>query len=219
MPTARLELTVPDTVWIGELTRQYPTAQFRILAALSNENSGVGLAEIESASLPTLLAEMEAFEDVTEMEVLNDPDDTALVQFETTLPLLLLPARDSGVPLEMPFTLSNGTAIWEVTAPSDRLSELGSQLRAFDISFQIAYLHQDIDREQLLTETQERLITTAIDQGYYDTPRDCSLTDLAEQLDVAKSTASETLHRAEEKIIKEFVDSETTESEPMTVPT
>jgi len=97
------------------LTRQYPAATFRILAALSNDRTGVGLAEIESSSLGALL-----------------------------------------------------------------------------------------------TETQTELVETAIEQGYYDTPRTCSLTDLGREVDIAKSTASETLHRAEEKIIKQFVGEETT---------
>jgi hypothetical protein len=214
MPKTRLQLTLPSDVWIGELTRQYPEATFRILAALSKDETGVGLAEIESESLDALLAEMHDYEDVVELEVLNQTDDTALVQFQTTLPLLLLPARDSGVPLEMPFELTNGTATWELTAPSDCLSELAAQLRAFDISFQIDYLQQKIEQEQLLTETQTELVQTAIEQGYYDTPRTCSLTDLARELDIAKSTASETLHRAEEKIIKQFLgDSGPTKSQ------
>ena len=127
-----------------------------------------------------------------------------IVQFETTLPLLLLPARDSGVPLEMPFELSDGTATWEITAPSDRLSELGSQLEFFDISFTVDYIQHEVEDEQLLTDTQLEVIEQAIELGYYDSPRECSQTDLAEELGRAKSTVSETLHRAEGKIIKEY---------------
>lgn len=206
MPETRLELTIPEDVWIGDLTRRYPDATFRILAALSNEDAGVGLAEISSESLPELLAEMSEYEDVTEVQVLNDPDDTGIVQFETTLPLLLLPARDSGVPLEMPFELSNGTVVWELTAPSERISALGEQLRHFGISFSIDYLQQRIDQEHLLTDDQTAIVEKALDMGYYDTPRTCSLTDLAEKEGRAKSTVSEMLHRAEGKIIKQFFD-------------
>jgi len=209
MPEAQLEVTVPRDVWIGDLTRTYPEATFTILAALSNEEAGVGLAEIHSEELSSLLDRMAGYEDVTQMEVLNDLEATALVQFETTLPLLLLPARDSGVPLEMPFQLSEGTAVWEVTAPSDRLSALGSQLRQFEIPFRIEYIRHDVDQDHLLTESQHEIVELAIELGYYDTPRTCSLTELAAESGRAKSTVSETLHRAEGKIIKEFVGEET----------
>ena len=47
---------------------------------------------------------------------------------------------------------------------------------------------------------------TAVDHGYYDTPRACSLTELAEEVGIAKSTCSETLHRAEETMIKQFME-------------
>ena len=39
---------------------------------------------------------------------------------------------------------------------------------------------------------------------FHDTPRRCTLTELAKKLDVSTATASNVLHRAEEQIIKEF---------------
>lgn len=206
MPHAKLTLTVPEEVWIGDLTRSYPDASVRILAAMSDSADGVGLAEIVADQLPDVVATMHDYEDVTDLDLLQREDDRALVQFTTTMPLLLLPARDSGVPLEMPFEITEGQAVWELTAPQDRLSALGDQLDAFDISFSVDYIQQHVTEEPLLTERQRRLLTEAVEAGYYDTPRECSLTDLAERLDIAKSTASETMHRAEEKVVKEFVE-------------
>jgi hypothetical protein len=203
MPEAKLRLELPDDIWIGELTRRYPDAMFKILAALSDAEEGVGLVEIRSGSLAEILDEMESYDSVSNVEVLNRTDEQALVQFETTLPMLLLPARDSGVPLEMPFELSNGIAVWEVQTSSDRLSELSDQLDFFDISFTVEYIQYDVDEKQLLTDSQEELIEKAIEMGYYDTPRECSLTELAEEIGRSKSTVSETLHRAEGKIIKQ----------------
>ncbi|MFT4922113.1 MAG: putative DNA binding protein [Haloarculaceae archaeon] len=206
MPRAKLRLTIPEEVWVGEATRRYPEAEIRILAALGDETEGVGLAEISAADPGAVLAEMETYEDVDGIELLKSTDSEVLVQFETTMPLLLLPARDSGVPLEMPFSIQDGTAVWEITAPSDRLSALGSQLEAFGISFTVEYVRDRLDEEQLLTDRQQRIVSVAIEQGYYDTPRECSLTDLADHLDLAKSTLSETLHRAEEKMVKRFAE-------------
>lgn len=205
MPEARLQITLPEAVWIGRLSRQYPDSQFRILAALADGDVGVGLAEIHSTVLEDVLTDMRAFEDVRDVDILNEPGESALVQFETEQPLLLFAARGSGVPLEMPVELSDGTVTWTVTAPSDRLSELGTQLRALGLSFSIDYIQQEVADEQLLTDAQLNIVETAIEAGYYETPRTCSLTELAEQVDRAKSTVSETLHRAESKIITEFV--------------
>jgi len=206
MPEARLKLTVPDDIWLGELTRQYPETRFRVLSALPDEQTGTALAEIAGDSVPAVLDQMRATEEVTELDVLNDGEGYALVQFETTVPLLLLAARDSGVPLDLPFGIEDGTAVWELTVSSDRLSELGEQLDTFGISFGIESLRYEISEEPLLTDPQRDLVETALELGYYDTPRTCSLTELADEIGQAKSTVSETLHRAEGKIIRQFVE-------------
>jgi predicted DNA binding protein len=205
MPRAKLRLTVPEGVWVGDLSRRHGGTQFRILAALADEGTGVGLAEVTSESLDAVLSEMRGTEDVVTVDVLQRRETTALVQFETTDPVLLFPVQDSGVPLEMPFDIVGGEAVWEITAPRERLSALGEQLSQFGISFNVEEIRQRIEESQLLTDKQADLVAAAVERGYYDTPRTCSLTELAEELGMAKSTCSETLHRAEGKIIKQFV--------------
>ena len=205
MPQANLTITIPDGIWIGDITRAHSDASVRILAALTGEDAGVGLAEITADDPQAIVADIEADDSVIELDVLQLHGDTVLVQFETTMPLLLFPVKDSGVPLEMPFTIKNGRAEWEITAPQHRLSALNTQLDEFGIPFTVNEVHQHIEPKQLLTDQQLRLIRTGVEHGYYDTPRRCSLTELAAELDLAKSTCSETLHRAEEKVIKQFL--------------
>lgn len=205
MPRAHLTLTIPDGVWIGDVSRAYPDAQFRILAALADDQAGVGLAEVTAQELPSILTEIDASEAVTELDILQQHDNTALIQFETTMPLLLFSIQGAGIPLKMPFLLTDGKAEWELTASQDRLSELGTQFEQFGIPFTVNELHQHIEPEQLLTDRQLQLLTVAVEQGYYDTIRQCSLTELADKLGIAKSTCSETLHRAEGKVIKRFI--------------
>ncbi len=77
---------------------------------------------------------------------------------------------------------------------------------AADIPYQIQSITQSYDPSELLTDRQQELITKAVEKGYYDTPRDCTLTELAEEFDVNPSAASGVLHRAEETIIKEFIE-------------
>jgi predicted DNA binding protein len=146
------------------------------------------------------------YESVTNLDVLSHHGETALLQFETTSPLLLTAVQDSGIPLEMPFDLVDGEATWEITAPQDALSTLGRQLEEFGIPFHVERIEQTVQPDQLLTDTQRALLTTAVELGYYDTPRECSLTELADEMGLAKSTCSETLHRAEERVVKAFLD-------------
>jgi len=207
MPTAKLRITVPEDVWIGRLSRSFPDATLRVLAALADDETGVGLVEVtapDAAAVPDAIAGEDA---VTDAEVFYREDDEALVQFETASPLLLLPVQDSGVPLELPFAIRDGEATWEVTAPRDRLSELASQLEAFGVRFDVEWVRESVEAGQLLTDRQRELLVAAVEAGYYDTPRRCSLTELADAVGIAKSTCSETLHRAESRVVKHHLRS------------
>ncbi len=137
--------------------------------------------------------------------MLHRHENRATLQFETSDPLLLFPVQTAGIPLELPFDIREGQATWELTASHDRLSELGDQLDAFGIRFTVESIERYVDPDRLLTDRQRRLMVAAVERGYYDTPRGCSLTDLAESLDVAKSSVSETLHRAEGAVVKHYV--------------
>ncbi len=197
---------MPEAVWIGALSRRHPDAEFRILAAPTGGDDCLGLAEVTHDDLPGVLDAMDDREAVVALEVLRRRDDTALVRFETTRPSSLAPVRRSEVPLETPFTLRDGEAAWEITAPRERLSALGEEPDRLGVPFSVERITRRAGAEQPLTDTQLELVRTAVEAGYYDTPRECSLTELAETVGIAKSTCSETLHRAEGKIVERFVE-------------
>ena len=154
MPRATITLTVPDEVWIGRLSGAHPDARFRILAALPDGETGVGLAEVTAGDLEAVVSAVQGADEVTDLEVMQRREDTALVQFETTSPFLLFPVQTSGVPLELPFDLQSGSAVWELTATQERLSRLGEQLDAFGIEFSVDRLQPYVEPDQLLTEQQ-----------------------------------------------------------------
>jgi predicted DNA binding protein len=169
------------------------------------DDVGVGLLEITSREMRAVLTAIEDHEGIDSVELLQAGDDEALVQFETSQPFLLMAVRNSMIPLELPLKIVDGQADLELTAAQSRLSELTTQLEAFGLPYQVEYLRQSPTTSELLTETQRALLLEAVERGYYDTPRRCTLTDLAGEVGVAKSTLSERLHKIEEKLVKEFV--------------
>jgi predicted DNA binding protein len=206
MPRAKLTVEIPEGVWIGDATRSAPEARVRVLAAVTEDDTGVALAEVRAPDPRALVGAVGTADAVTDVSVLRSAGHRALVEFETDEPLLLFPLRNAGVPLETPFDVHDGTATWELTASADRLSALGDQLDAFGIEFTVEYVRQHVEERRPLTDRQRGLVVAAVEHGYYDTPRDCTLTELAEAVGIAKSTCSETLHRAEEAIVKRYVE-------------
>ena len=52
-----------------------------------------------------------------------------------------------------------------------------------------------------LTARQRTVLTTAIDSGYYEIPREVTTAELAEEVGLARRTAEEHLRRAERKVV------------------
>jgi len=205
MPQARLRVELPDDPWVADVSRDHPEALFEVLTALPEEGKGFGLFRFRSDSVESVLEGIRAHETIEEASVIQQTNGAATVQIVTSKPMLLLAAKRSGTPIEMPVEIKDGTAIVDVSAGHDRLSELGEQFSAMGIDFEIEYIQQRLQPDQLLTDRQRELLRLAVSMGYYDTPRRCTLTELSEEIGLAKSTCSETLHRAEEVVTKKFV--------------
>ncbi|MFQ3284359.1 MAG: putative DNA binding protein [Natronomonas sp.] len=206
MPQARLRVDLPEGPWIADVSRQHPETIFEVLTALPEEGQGFGLLRFRSDTVESVLEGIRAHETIEEVSMIQQTERTATIQIVTSRPMILLAAKRSGIPIEMPVEIQNGTAIVDVSAGHDRLSTLGEQFDAMGISFQIEYIQQRLHPNQLLTDRQQELLSLAASMGYYDTPRECTLTELAEEIGLAKSTCSETLHRAEEVVMKKFVE-------------
>jgi len=205
MPRAKLSLDLPEQVWISALSMEYPEAEFTVLAAMPAGETGVGLVEVTAADIEPIVTTIDGYDTVTSVTILEAQADRALVQFETTEPLLIRSLSEAGIPLELPITIVDGEVTVELTAPREKLSDLGTLLEQFGIPFDLVSITQSIDTQSLLTDEQYELLETAVERGYYDTPRTSTLTELAEAVGLAKSTTSEKIHRAEGKVIKEFV--------------
>lgn len=205
MSHTRLTVTLPEAVWIGAVSQQYPDVTFEVLAALPADDKGVGLVELSGGDVLSAVSAMEDHEAVTSLSVVGTTPEEAVIQFETTEPLLLFSARESGLPLQPPITIRDGTAALELTTSRDRLAAMADQLDAMGLDYHVEWIKESVDPERVLTARQRELVVEAVEAGYYDSPRDISLTELADELGLAASTLSETLHRAEGKIVREFV--------------
>jgi len=206
MPQARLRVDLPDGPWIADVSREHPDAVFEVLTALPEEGQGFGLLQVRSEAVEAVLEGIRAHDTIEEVSLIQRTEGAATIQIVTSRPMILLAAKRSGIPIEMPVEIQNGTAIVDVSAGHDRLSALGDQFSAMGIDFEIEYIQQRLHPNQLLTDRQRELLRLAASMGYYDTPRECTLTDLAEEIGLAKSTCSETLHRAEEVVMKKFIE-------------
>ncbi|GAA0204654.1 helix-turn-helix domain-containing protein [Halobaculum roseum] len=208
MARARLEVSLPEDVWVGQVTRSHPDATLSVLSVLPTDRGGVALVALRDDDAPEVVRDIDAAEGVEEVELQRAAEDVreAIIRVETTDPRLLLPLSDSRLPVEYPVEITEGTARLTVAGARDRLSAFATALETMGMDYVVEYVHDAIDAEDLLTDGQRDLLGAAIRAGYYDTPRETTLTELADRQGIAKSTASERLHRAEGTVIKRFAE-------------
>ncbi|WP_254546024.1 helix-turn-helix domain-containing protein [Halomarina pelagica] len=206
MAHARLRVSLPEGTWVRDVTTAHPEAYVRVLAVLSRTTGGVGLVTVDAPDLPAFLDAMRAHEGVTALDVVERADDRAVVRFETPDPLLAFASGMAGVPIEPPVDIRDGEATLTVTLPHERLSTLGTSLDRFGLDHTVEAVYRSAEDDRRLTDQQHRLVALAAERGYYDTPRRCTLTDVAEEVGLAKSTVSEVLHRAEGRLVEHYLE-------------
>lgn len=143
--------------------------------------------------------------DLISFEVLHTDDQKILLQYQLHfVPPPYQALLASGNLPQFPYTIEDGWIVCELTTSHERLSQFRDELEETGFIFEVVWVTQSGDPVALLTDRQRELMSEAITLGYYDTPRQCSLTELAAELNVSKSTVSVVLHNAEEIIIKGF---------------
>lgn len=208
MPLAKIDVTIPENLWIAKLSSSYPEISLRVVSTQYDDGVATGLIEIRGGDVVQIITQANEETDISGFDLLWKNEDKTIVQIETENALLLRPVSRVGVPLKTPFMISNGVASWEILTSHSKLSALSDELDRTGMAYDVESV-QDFSDEQddvVLTDRQQEVLLTAFESGYYDTPRESSLTKVAESLDVTKSTCSDILHRAEGKIIEQYLN-------------
>lgn len=106
-----------------------------------------------------------------------------------------------------PTIVKDGIENWHIMAPSH--DELQTAISSLERYAEIAYIRNSGDEHAYdrigLTGRQSITLTTAIEMGYFDTPRRASIEDVAKRTGVSPSTAIEHLRKAEKKVLENYV--------------
>jgi predicted DNA binding protein len=204
MPRVWLRVKLPDDSLVNFST-EHPDDEFRMLTSHRTDDGLRVIIDAETSEPAALCQALDAAPAVRSYDVLRTDQRSVLLQVESVEHPSRVAARTAGILPQYPMVLRNGWQTIETITSWERLSQLKTEFEESDVSFEILSVTQSVEMTDLLTDRQWEVLTEAITRGYYDTPRDCSLTDLATTLDVNPSAVSGVLHRAEEQIIKAFV--------------
>ncbi|KOX96879.1 helix-turn-helix domain-containing protein [Halorubrum tropicale] len=229
MSRTELRLGLPTGSWLGDVSRRVPAATLRVAETIAVDGSAAtdddGLTATDDDGLTATEADLTAAATVRVGGTDRDRVEAALREHDRVdrataverrgdvrtlrvvgrAPAYLPAARAVGLPIAAAVEVVDGRAAVSVVGDRDRVEAFGRRLAADGVTVGVAATGSD-EPERTLTEAQRELVFEAVKSGYYDTPRRCTLTELAAANDIAKSTCSETLHRAEGRVMRRFVD-------------
>jgi len=199
---AKLEISMPEKLWIAELSKKYPDITFEILSILPTEKMvGNALIKFNGSNLDHLVTEIKAHPSSIELHLISDSTNSKILNVKTNDPWLLISIIKSEIILKMPVLVKNGIAKWEVLAPQEKIGKLKKLLDEKQIKFELKSIMKYKEEPQL-TEKQSQVLDQAVKLGYYEIPRKITLTELAAQLNLAKSTLSGILRRIDKRLIQ-----------------
>lgn len=204
MPDVEIKLQ-PTHEGLPAISRNRPDDEFLMVDSHATDEGVLVLYEVRTKDPASVIR---AFDDVTELhsyEVLHTGERVVLIQCSIDDPAPFRAARSSGSLARTPPVLRDGWINVKFTTSNESLSRYVEELEARGVTYHILSVIPSSDSTDDLTDRQREVIAEAVDQGYYETPRRCSLTELAADLGVTKGTTSRILHRAEGTIITEFV--------------
>lgn len=209
--------------WTAELARYGVFAEF--LASTFRNRRYIGLVALKANDLDASLSVIEDHEDIDEVDILEryglDHADResatlfvrgSLTEF-TPLQTLLY---EGFLPLG-PTKLEDGRECFdlllndreELSKATEVLSEFGPvSVERISNDFSRQVTPSAAEWQELLGSIpprQRELLTLALEEGYFDIPRQTTLEDLAEEMDITKTTASNHLRKAERSLMEFLV--------------
>lgn len=205
MPQATLKIKSNDAL-VG-LSERHPDTEFKMLGAWPTDDKLRILVETSTIALPALEETLSAIPVLTDVEIRHSTDETVRFEVSTPTPPPHGAMADSGIVPSFPVRLENGWFVGDLTASREQLSTFREELEAGEIEYQLDQISGIDEAGDALTARQQEVVEMAVEHGYYDSPRQCTLSDLADRLEVNKSVVSRILQRAEGHIITAYCSS------------
>ncbi len=201
-----LEVFIPDNVlddrFVGTAVREFREVGVRDLSVISCHHDKLAFRVLLN-------------DDIDESTVTGDEAVLDLQRLSPAVPEYLLVA-------DLPVTFIDGCPVTvvcghEVSIRGDGLElsiiaehsiikEVGARIQSSDLACEVLrirdYEGSVTDARNALTSRQNDIIMHAYRQGYYETPRQTTLSELAEELGIDESTVAEHLQRAEKNVLE-----------------
>ena len=222
MLTATLGVTYEGD-WTANL-RQFDVSGVFLASTFVGENY-LGLLSVETTQLDSVVSTIEAHPSVESVDIVEQYTEASdrlsatflIRETRTNEPTPAQILHQAGY---LPFgqtQLREGIEYFDLLLEShNQLSEVVGKLEQCG-SVSLEAVSQELNWEIMpsvgkwqqifdkIPDRQLEVLDLAVEKGYYEIPRDVTLQELADEMDVTKTTASHQLRRVEGKIMRFFI--------------
>lgn len=198
-----VDVSVPAEEFpLGSLLEVRPGVQVRLETMIPTGEQVVPYFWVRSPDVEAVESALEAADIVEGVRVVDQVGDETLfrVGWSQDIDGLFDSVRESDA-VVLEGTGLGDSWLFQLRFPDDdRLSTFYRDVVDRDIPVEIEQIHDPVDSPQLgnfgLTEVQRETLVTALEAGYFAVPRETTLIELAERLEVSDTAISQRLRRA-----------------------
>lgn len=192
-------------IWVTDVSTSFPDATLRLLTGVPRGNRALELGEVQAENARVVADSIRSHPDIRAYDQLYEDDHRTIAQYEADEKSLYEFLWSSSLPPEFPIIVEDGEMEFDITATQEQFNAFGDALDASGRQYDLLTLVHTDERDSLLTDRQRECLTVAQRRGYFEVPRDCTLAEVADTLDVDKSTASETIRRGTARVLEQFL--------------
>lgn len=204
MIRARFRMALPADTWVAAVSTSFPDATFRLLTGVPMGDRALELGEVRAEDPDAVGEAIASHPDVSAYDQVYADEERAIARYEAVDQRLYEFLWGSSLPPEFPIVVENGEMEFDVTATRDKFDAFGEALDASAFRYELLSVVHTDDADDLLTDRQRECLTVAIREGYFEVPRECTTAELADSLDVDKSSVSVTLRRGTARVLESF---------------
>ncbi|MFO8018966.1 MAG: helix-turn-helix domain-containing protein [Promethearchaeia archaeon] len=205
---ARVKIKFPDNIWISHIFHEFNDVRLTIAYFLPydlEKSIGNAMIEIQHWNIDSIIDEIRLHPSVMEFTVLEKEENRVKFNVKTEDPYLLYGLIKCGVLVNFPVRVKEGYAYWRLISTRKRIDQLLTIFDRKGIDYTVLRMGNspyDLQKEEeKLSLEEKQILNKAIEEGFFEVPRNISLEDLANKVGKSKSTLSVLLR----KIIKKKV--------------
>ncbi|MFW6003694.1 MAG: helix-turn-helix domain-containing protein [Halanaeroarchaeum sp.] len=204
-----MEFRLPPAEFpLGSVFERFPETHVELERLIPHVDLVIPYFWVRGAEVEDMAAAFDAHPGLVDIVVVDQVEDQYLMkaEWERAYAGILTALAEANVVL-LTGTGSKEGWRFEVRAENrDDMAEVQAFCTEHDIPIDIVSIHALLpvrDERFGLTDTQREALVLAFERGYFDTPREASLSEIAAELDITQQSLSSRLRRGHRRLIAE----------------